>query len=194
MNKHLDFFNLMAYDYAGSWDHSAGHQSNLHVSKANPASTPFNTDQAIDHYIAQGIPSKKIILGMPLYGRAFLDTEGPGKPFSGVGQGSWEDGVWDVKALPRPGHHITEMADLGAAYSYDPASKMMVTFDTPAVTKMKAAYIKSRGLGGGMWWETSGDRAENGLISTVSFSYHFFALSLCSGHFGLESSAFTDCV
>lgn len=68
----------MAYDYAGSWDTVAGHGANLFVSNSNLASTPFNTDQAIDYYTSHGVASSNIVLGMPLYGRAFTGTSGPG--------------------------------------------------------------------------------------------------------------------
>ncbi|KAL4889158.1 glycoside hydrolase superfamily [Aspergillus ambiguus] len=159
MDRFLDYWNLMSYDYSGSWDQTAGHSSNLYASPTNGESTPFNTDQAINYYVSHGVPSRKIILGMPLYGRAFADTDGPGSPFHGVGEGSWEPGVWDYKALPRGGSHVTEQCDIVAAFSYDSERRTMISYDTPSITKMKGRYIKAKQLGGAMWWESSGDSA-----------------------------------
>jgi len=161
MNRYLDFFNLMAYDYAGSWDQVSGHQANIYPSTENPKSTPFSTKPVIEYYMAQGIAASKIVLGMPLYGRAFVGTTGPGQPYSTTGAGSWENGIWDYKALPRPNSQIYYSDKLGASFSFEPSSKTLITYDSKEVVYQKSKYIQERGLGGSMWWESSGDRTDD---------------------------------
>lgn len=165
ISQTLDFINLMAYDFAGKWDSKAGHQANLFPSSSNPSSTPASADKAVTDYIAAGVPSNKIILGMPIYGRAYQNTAGPGTPFTGIGPGSWEEGVWDYKALPKgkPGGGAAKVfydEAVGASWSYDEAAKEMVSYDTPEMVRRKVSYIKEKGLGGGMFWEASADRKD----------------------------------
>ncbi|EXJ94626.1 chitinase [Capronia coronata CBS 617.96] len=168
MDHLLDFWNLMAYDYAGSWDQRAGHQANLFPSRSHPETTPFNTIAAVEHYTRHGVHPSKIVLGMPLYGRAFTSTEGLGYPYNGVGEGSWEQGVWDYKALPKPDSSEHHDPEIGASWSYTPSTKTMISYDTPAVVAQKAAFVRDYGLGGGMWWESSGDKpiGQGSLVET----------------------------
>jgi chitinase len=102
----------------------------------------------------------KLILGMPIYGRGFTNTDGPGKPYSGNGQGTWETGVWDYKALPRDGANVLYDAAVGATYSYDSATKEMVSFDTAEMVRRKVEYMRGKGMGGSMFWEASADRTD----------------------------------
>lgn len=163
MTPYLDFYNLMGYDYAGSWDSTAGHQANIAPSRSNPASTPFSTLAAVQHYTqVGGVPPSKIVLGMPLYGRAFTNTKGPGKSFSGTGEGSWEQGVWDYKALPKPGATEVFDSECGSSWSYDKKSRTMISYDTVPMVEVKAHFVRSNHLGGGMWWESSGDKGGRG--------------------------------
>lgn len=109
-------------------------------------------------YIGQGIPLHKLVIGIPLYGRSFAQTDGPGTPFSGVGGGSWEQGVYDYRALPLPGAAVTEDPNLIASWSYDAKTREMVSFDSEEVGRLKGEWISREGLGGAMFWELSGDK------------------------------------
>ena len=160
MDQCLDFWNLMAYDYSGSWDATAGHQANLWPSMENSATTPFSTSAALKYYIDEcGVDPAKMVLGMPLYGRSFVGTDGPGHSYSEVGEGSWERGVWDFKALPKEDAVECYDEKVGASWSYDQHKRIMATYDTVEMAGAKSSFVKESGLGGGMWWESSGDKA-----------------------------------
>ncbi|KAG0353061.1 hypothetical protein BG005_007590 [Podila minutissima] len=166
MNQYLDAFYLMAYDMAGSWSSEAGHQSNLY-------GDDLSVDKAVKHYIAQGIPPHKVIVGMPIYGRAFQNTDGIGKPFNGIGPGTWEQGVYDYKHLPLTGAAEYYDAETVSSYSYDVAKRELITYDSPMVIDQKAQYIAAKHLGGAMFWESSSDHAsshDRSLVGAVTNS------------------------
>jgi len=150
MNKYLDIFYLMAYDFQGSWSSKTGHQSNLYGGN-------LSTDKAVKYYINHGVDNDKIVIGMPMYGRAFQNTDGFGSPYNGIGEGTWEQGLYDYKKLPRPGaiEHFDDKAV--ASHSYCATDREFVTYDNPQVVIHKTDYIKSNNLRGVMFWELSGD-------------------------------------
>lgn len=169
MDPWVDAWHLMAYDYAGSWDSTSGHQANIYTNGANPQSTKFSTEQAVRDYLARGIPASKIVLGMPLYGRSFEATTGPGQPYNGIGPGSVQSGIWLYRDLPRPGAEELYDDAVKASYSYDPTSKELISYDTVKSAVAKVQYLLQRGLGGAFFWEASGDKTgSQSLVSTVA--------------------------
>ncbi|KAI1780015.1 glycoside hydrolase family 18 protein [Hypoxylon cercidicola] len=170
MNKYVDTWHLMAYDYSGSWDTVSGHQANVFgYSSNNTAPRKLSTDDAIKYYEAHGIHPQKIIMGLPLYGRAFEGTSGIGQNYSSIGEGGPQPGVWYYKDLPKPG--ATEIYDdvAKATYSYDASTKELISYDNVRSTTYKSQYLKARNLGGAFFWEASGDKAGGqGLVNTMS--------------------------
>jgi len=154
MDKSLDFWNLMSYDLAGSWDQVAGHQAALW----GPGLT---ASAAVNWYLSKGIIRDKIVLGLPLYGRSFANTNGIGQAFNGVGPGTWEAGIYDYRALPLPGSTVSTDPGLGASWSYDRQKRELITYDNEEVGRIKGQYIKNERLGGSMFWELSGDKGSN---------------------------------
>ena len=163
MQPYVDIFYLMAYDYCGSWDSTTGHQAAMFGGA-------LNTHQAVEDYLAAGIPAQKLVMGLPMYGRGFSNTDGPHCCFQGIPKGTWEEGQFDYKCLPKPG--ASEFVDMEkmASWSYDPQAREYITYDTPQVIAAKCDYIRQRGLGGAMFWELSADRPPNdprNLVNTV---------------------------
>lgn len=172
LDGYVDSWHLMAYDYAGSWDNTAGHQANLYADTAIEASTTkFSTHLAVSDYIEAGVHPQKIVLGLPLYGRSFINTEGLGHPFTGVGNGTIEQGVWLYRDLPLQTSNAVVQVDeqLAAAYTYDSGTRELISFDNVETALLKARYIRENGLGGAFFWEAAGDKTgDESLIATLA--------------------------
>ncbi|KAF9491053.1 glycoside hydrolase family 18 protein [Pleurotus eryngii] len=187
MDKALSFWNLMAYDYAGSWLSFADNQANLY----GGTRTGVNTDDAVKFFTSHGATASKITMGeysrIPLYGRAFENTAGIGQSYSGIGPGTIEAGVYSYKALPLAGATVVENTTDVTSYSYDAAKKELVSYDTPRIVTMKAQYVASKGLAGSMFWELSTDKV--GSLSLVGTSAGVYgSLDTTQNHISFPNS------
>ncbi|TIA93707.1 hypothetical protein E3P81_00759 [Wallemia ichthyophaga] len=185
MDKYLSFWNLMTYDFSGSWDSHTAHQSNLR-------GQPMSVETAVNWYRSRGVAGDKLVVGMPLYGRSFASTNGLGHPFKGVGGGSWEAGNYDYKALPQPDAQEYFDNDRMASYSYSTSSKEFVTYDNIDIALRKAEYIKSNNLGGGMYWELSGDHQQTNRSIVVNVALNFGRLDGINNHLEYPHSRFEN--
>ena len=81
-----------------------------------------------------------------------------------------------LQKLPLDGCQVRTDDSITASWCYDATKRVMVTYDTPDIIAKKSQFILGKGLGGGMWWESSSDKpGDASLISTVSVFCLFYS-------------------
>ena len=170
----LDWMNLMSYDFHGSWDPITGHNAPMTVGPKDTAAG-FSITDAVDSYLKAGFPAAKLVLGVPFYGRGWenVGPTGAGLHQSGTAAsvGTWEKGVFDysdIKSNYLPSMTRSWDASAQVPYLYDSARRLWISYDDAQSMKIKADYIKAKGLGGAMIWEITGDRTHELLDTLVS--------------------------
>ncbi|CAK9440346.1 uncharacterized protein LODBEIA_P44460 [Lodderomyces beijingensis] len=169
VDQYISFYNLMAYDFAGQgWSAKTGYHSNLF---GNNGDNDLCAHDVVQTYLQKGISAKKLILGMPMYGRIFsgVDACGVGQSFQKSGS---EDTVNYNKIEENMDCHFDSRKV--AAFAYNAATKELTTFDNAQSAKIKGSYVRSNGLGGGMWWDSSGDKpitSEKGDSSSLVYNF-----------------------
>jgi chitinase len=159
VQEHVDYVNLMTYDFAGDWDPQTGHHANLFPHPRDPKQR--SADRAVREFAASGVPLRKLVLGVPFYGRAWsnvepeadglyqtgtkpserLDTNYPSLAALG-GQGGWLR-RWDETAQ--------------APFLWNAGRRLFVSYDDPESLRIKARYVKTNGLAGVMFWQHGSD-------------------------------------
>ena len=65
--KYLDYLSVATYDYTGPYDSKTGYNSPLYsISK-----TQMSVNFSIHYWLDRGCSAKKVLLGVPTYGRVF---------------------------------------------------------------------------------------------------------------------------
>ena len=159
LHVYLDWINVMSYDFFNSLTPTTGHHAGLYASEfAAPADR--NADASIRQHLAAGIPASKLVLGVAFYGRAFAGVkavhDGLNQPYDHFeGAPSYAELV--EKWIDHDGfvRHWDERAK--APFLWNETSRTFITYDDPQSLREKADYVRSKGLGGMMFWELSQD-------------------------------------
>ncbi len=170
--RHVDFINLMTYDFHGSWESRTNFHSALFDSPNDPSTGDaklYNTHDAVEAMLARGVPASKLHLGVASYGRGWTEVKSTnnglyqsGKPAPGsLGSGIESYRVLAARDAPRFVDPHSR-----ASWTYD--GKTFWSFDDPQTLADKTTYAKVQGLGGVFLWDFSGDDAAGSLITAIS--------------------------
>jgi chitinase len=169
LQQYLDFINIMTYDFYNGLHKVTGHHSN-YLPSAFPARDMNSVVNAVDLHLKAGVPAEKLNLGIPLYGRKWegvksvdgkvlfqeAETVGMGIDYIDFAENINQNGFtrfWDETAK--------------APYLWNPESKVFISYEDEESILCKMEYLKSKGLGGVMFWEYCADR-KNELQQAIS--------------------------
>ena len=162
MMEYVDFINVMAYDYHGSWEASTGHNAPLY------AEDGLCISETISAYLHAGARPDKLNLGLAFYGRGWtgVQDQNPGAPGTapsgtGYGLGTWESAVfdyWDLEQNYVGKNGYVRYFDEKAMVPYLYNGTVFISYDDPESVRAKLAYAADQGLGGIMFWEFGGDK------------------------------------
>jgi chitinase len=173
VQRYVDTVNLMAYDYyePGSGP-ITGHHAPLFTNPADPAKS--SADSSVLAFERAGVPASKILLGVPFYGHMWghvADTQ----------HGLYQPGLqipnayapYTLIGTTMLNHGFTRYWDPVASvpYLYNAEQHIFVSYEDSQSLTAKCNYVLSRGLGGVMFWEYSGDPSGT-LLSVINKSLH----------------------
>ena len=127
-------------------------------------------------HLQAGIPSRKLLLGLPLFGRTWRGCDprnnGEYQKCSGPAKGTWEDGVLDYQDIAA--NYLTNSALVRrfneaakVPFLFDTESGQFISYDDAESFRYKLGFLKEQRLGGAMYWEITADR-QGGLPDLVA--------------------------
>jgi chitinase len=165
----LDYATIQGYDFHGTWENRTNHQAQLFSPPRDPDPARFSLDRAIDVYRARGAPARRLVVGVPYFGRGWTGVpsanHGLYQPSAGAARGTFEAGIEDYRVLARRrGVHYRDPAH-GAHWLYD--GTRWWSYDDRIVVARKMRYVLANRLGGAMMWSLDGDDARGTLTATI---------------------------
>ncbi|KAF3795997.1 Chitinase-3-like protein 1 [Nymphaea thermarum] len=164
MAQSVDWVNAMCFDYQGSNREEQDH-TKAHAALFNPNSQ-LSTSYGIDSWMDAGLPSNKLVMGIPLYGRSWIlkNKEKNGIGAAAVAFGprqrlSNQTGVMAYSEIQKflQDKDATLMYDNSTVSAYSYAGDLWVSFDSQGVVAEKISFAKQNRLLGYFLWPITFD-------------------------------------
>ena len=160
--KNLDWLGFMTYDMTDDWDEKAMFDSPLYPHEGY---TTWSWEETRDYWKKRGVPTEKMVFGIPSFGFQFEGATGPGSDFTSAKQVAYKDIVantdWEY------------FYDSVAVEPYGVSTTGYVTFEDPHSSAIKSRWVKENGYAGIMVWEVSHDYIEgtgNPILDSIAIA------------------------
>lgn len=158
----VDGVHVVTYDLHGPWENKAGHDAQLFAT--NIGGDTLSVASAVTEVHKAGVPAKKIIVGIPYYGRMWNGVDAGDNPLlPGLGVAVHSTSTATLVDYRTVAHALLGKGQFqyyedilrGAAYLYD--GTRFVSYDTPEMIEKKMQYVWQDGFGGVLLADLMGD-------------------------------------
>jgi chitinase len=154
--KSVDQFNVMTYGMSGPWGWPTWHSSAL---TGGTPQTPSSVESSVDMYLAAGVPSAKIGVGVGFFGQCWTVRTGP-RQAQENGALSAEDSAMSsaniaAEYLPQMQRQWDAQAQVPYLTSQAPAGRagcQYISYEDTQSVAAKGAFVKKKRLGGVIIW------------------------------------------
>lgn len=166
LNKHVDWFNVMTYDFHGDWERQVGHHSPLYpLLSASTYQKKLTVDFSAAEWVRKGVAKEKLVIGLPTYGRTFTlandtltDVGAPALSGGLSGNYTQEAGFlafYEVCDMLRAGATLVWDNEQQVPYAFK--DEQWVGFDDQRSLRMKVQWLRENGYSGVMIWSVDLD-------------------------------------
>ncbi|ORX84086.1 hypothetical protein BCR32DRAFT_291580 [Anaeromyces robustus] len=171
--KYVNWFNIMTYNYAGSWHEYTGYNSPLY-SPSKDLNGQKSCHETTSIYINEGVPASRLVIGGAFYGREWKVNSSTNNGYNqvgttnGCGAPGYTNGSWSYKALreqnilssPKVATSPwirTWHSDVKSPTLFNPNTNRYISYDDTDSMCERAAYVKKNKFAGVMVWEVGLD-------------------------------------
>jgi len=169
-SKWLTTVNMMCYDWYNNVEKNTGHDSPLQTVAADPKH--ISIDDAVKKNLVAGVPARKIVVGVPFYGRRWEGVDamnnGLWQPIAGKGYEIIFGGIEPL--INQQGFVRFWDRTAAAPYLYNAENKTFITYNDAEAEAARTAYVKKHHLGGIMFWQYTGD-PRNTLLDAIDAGF-----------------------
>lgn len=161
--RYVNAIGVMNYDYNGPWNKTTGLIAPLFRIDGDPRPSD-NVADTMAAYRQAGVPSRKLILGLPFYGYAWQQvvSAGANHGLFMAGRAAHGDHPYHEIASLLTAQSLHRDARSGEPWFYDGST--FWTYDDPISIRRKMVYVRRQHMGGAMIWDLSGDTADAQLV------------------------------
>jgi len=172
-SRWLDSINMMCYDWYSATAKNTGHDSPLYTNPLDPKK--ISIDDAVHMYHDAGVRMRKLVIGVPFYGRRWEgvgDTNhGLFQPVAGLAPGAEPPrgggSLGQIEPLVNNAGFVRYWDDVALTpYLYNSETRSFISYQDAQSELERTKYVKKHHLQGIMFWQYMGD-VNNVLLDAI---------------------------